>query len=129
METAFTRTRWLLGDAAMQRLEKAHVAIFGLGGVGSFAAEALGRSGIGALSLFDHDTVSITNLNRQLIATCETIGQRKVDVMQQRLGSINPHMRVQAHAVFTRRKTRMYSICAPLTTWSMPLIPYPASCC
>lgn len=100
METAFTRTRWLLGDAAMQRLEKAHVAIFGLGGVGSFAAEALGRSGIGALSLFDHDTVSITNLNRQLIATCETIGQRKVDVMQQRLGSINPHMRVQAHAVF-----------------------------
>lgn len=100
METAFTRTRWLLGDAAMQRLQRAHVAVFGLGGVGSFAAEALGRSGIGALSLFDHDTVSITNLNRQLIATRETIGRRKVDVMQQRLWAIDPHLRVEAHAVF-----------------------------
>lgn len=84
----------------MQRLQRAHVAVFGLGGVGSYAAEALGRSGIGALSLFDHDVVSLTNLNRQLIATRETIGQRKVDVMQRRLWSIDPQMRVTAHAVF-----------------------------
>lgn len=100
METAFTRTRWLLGDAAMQRLQRARVAVFGLGGVGSFAAEALGRSGVGALALFDHDTVSVTNLNRQLIATCETVGQRKVEVMQRRLWSIAPNMQVEAHAVF-----------------------------
>ena len=100
MQTAFTRTRWLLGDAAMQCLQDAHVAVFGLGGVGSFAAEALGRSGVGALSLFDHDTVSVTNLNRQLIATRQTIGQRKVDAMQQRLWSIDPHIRVTVHATF-----------------------------
>ena len=96
----FDRSRLLLGDEAMQILKDAHVAVFGLGGVGGHAAEGLCRSGVGALDLFDNDEVSLTNLNRQLIATQETIGMPKTEAMRQRLLSINPEMEVEARQLF-----------------------------
>ena len=100
MQSQFSRTELLLGSAAMERLQKARVAIFGLGGVGGYAAEALARSGIGTLDLFDHDTVSLTNLNRQILATHDTVGKLKVDAAKARILSINPHAVVNAHPVF-----------------------------
>ncbi len=96
----FSRTRMLLGVEAMERLKNARVAVFGIGGVGGCAAEALVRSGVGEIDIFDHDKVSVTNLNRQIIATCETIGRFKVDVMKERALSINPDVRVNAHKCF-----------------------------
>ena len=72
----YSRTEFLLGQEAMQKLKNSRIAIFGLGGVGGYAAEALARSGIGALDLIDHDTISITNLNRQILATRNTVGIR-----------------------------------------------------
>lgn len=100
METIFDRTRLLLGSAAMEKLKQSRVAVFGLGGVGGHAAEGLCRSGVGALDLFDNDEVSLTNLNRQLIATQETIGMPKTEAMRQRLLSINPEMQVEARQLF-----------------------------
>lgn len=90
----YIRTRMLLGDEAMQILQACHVAVFGVGGVGSYAAEALARSGIGALTIVDHDTVALSNLNRQLEATCETVGQSKVDAMASRIRSIAPDVKI-----------------------------------
>ena len=75
MADQYSRTRLLLGDEAIARLRNARVALFGLGGVGGYTAEALARSGIGALDLIDNDTISITNINRQLLATHSTVGQ------------------------------------------------------
>lgn len=86
----FLRTEMLLGRAAMERLFKAHVAVFGLGGVGSWCAEALARSGVGELTLVDHDQVGLTNLNRQAEALYSTLGQDKTEAMAQRLQDINP---------------------------------------
>ncbi len=100
MEMIFDRTRLLLGSAAMEKLKQSRVAVFGLGGVGGHAAEGLCRSGVGALDLFDNDEVSLTNLNRQLIATQETIGMPKTEAMRQRLLSINPEMQVEARQLF-----------------------------
>lgn len=100
METIFDRTRLLLGSAAMEKLKQSRVAVFGLGGVGGHAAEGLCRSGVGALELFDNDEVSLTNLNRQLIATQETIGMPKTEAMRQRLLSINPELQVEARQLF-----------------------------
>ena len=94
------RTQLLLGKAAMERLKNARVAVFGLGGVGGYTVEALARSGIGALDLFDHDTVSLTNLNRQLLATHATLGMYKADAAAARVGQIDPAIRVTAHKVF-----------------------------
>lgn len=96
----FSRSRMLLGDKAFEKLKKARVAVFGVGGVGSYVCEALARSGIGCLSLFDNDTISESNINRQIIALTETIGQPKVEVMKQRLKSINPDIDVDVHRVF-----------------------------
>ena len=90
MPDAFSRERMLLGEAAVQRLRESHVIVFGLGGVGSFAVEALARAGVGELTLVDHDTISITNLNRQLYALHSTLGRRKVDVARERVRDINP---------------------------------------
>ena len=84
------RSAMLLGDEAMEKLNKAHVAVFGLGGVGSWCAEALARSGIGKLSLIDRDTVGVSNINRQLIALSSTIGRPKAEVMAARIADINP---------------------------------------
>lgn len=99
-EHSFSRTEQLLGPTALARLAAARVAVFGIGGVGGYAAEALARSGVGALDLVDNDTVSITNLNRQIVALHSTIGQYKVDVMKARIADISPQTAVTAHRVF-----------------------------
>ena len=90
MLNQFSRTQLLLGEEAMDRLKKARVAVFGVGGVGGYVCEALVRSGVGAFDLIDDDKVCLTNLNRQIIATRKTVGQYKVDVMQNRMLEINP---------------------------------------
>ncbi len=94
------RTRFLLGAEAMDKLKNAHVAVFGLGGVGGYVVEALARSGVGALTLVDHDTISPTNLNRQILATQATLGQDKVAVAAQRVLNINPSIRVYPKKTF-----------------------------
>ena len=96
----FSRTEILLGSEAMERLAGARVAVFGIGGVGGHAVEALARSGVGALDLIDKDAVSITNLNRQMVATKSTVGRDKVDVMKERILDINPEARVYTHKCF-----------------------------
>lgn len=96
----FSRTRLLLGEAAIERLKGARVAVFGVGGVGGFACEALVRSGVGTFDLIDKDTVSLTNLNRQIIATTKTVGKYKVDVMKERMLEINPDVKVNTHPCF-----------------------------
>lgn len=100
MEDMFSRTRMLLGDAAMDRLSKARVAVFGVGGVGGHAVEALVRSGVGALDLIDSDRVAISNLNRQIVATRDTLGMLKVDAAKARILSINPDCRVTTWPIF-----------------------------
>lgn len=100
MENQFERTELLLGADAMKRLKNARVAVFGVGGVGGYAIEALVRSGVGTVDIFDNDTVSLTNLNRQIIADHDTLGQPKVEVMKKRALSINPYMTVNAHNCF-----------------------------
>ena len=87
------RLGMLLGDEAMERLGAAHVIVFGLGGVGSWCAEALARSGVGALTLIDHDEVGLTNLNRQVEATLSTLGVPKAQAMADRIADINPQCR------------------------------------
>lgn len=94
MQEAFLREEMLLGSAAMERLARAHVIIFGIGGVGSYVAEGLARAGVGALTLVDSDTVGESNLNRQLCALHSTIGQYKSDVMARRILDIHPDCRV-----------------------------------
>jgi tRNA A37 threonylcarbamoyladenosine dehydratase len=96
----FTRTEILLGQEALQKLNSSTVAIFGIGGVGGYAAEALARSGVGRLVLIDNDDVSLTNINRQIIATTKTVGCAKVDVMRDRIMEINPEARVVVHKTF-----------------------------
>lgn len=100
MDEKFSRAGMLLGEAAMDRLAKARVAVFGIGGVGGYTAEALARSGIGSLDLIDRDQVSISNINRQIIATVQTLGKYKVQVMQERILAINPQAQVQAYSCF-----------------------------
>ena len=100
MLNQFTRTELLIGEAAIKKLHSAHVAIFGIGGVGSFTVEALARSGVENLYLFDHDDVAISNINRQIIATHKTVGMIKVDAMKARVLEINPNANVQANKHF-----------------------------
>ena len=99
-EDIFARQRLLMGDAAMERLAQATVAVFGVGGVGSYVVEALARSGVGRLLLVDHDQVSPTNLNRQLIALHSTLGQRKVEAARERIRDINPAALVELYPQF-----------------------------
>ena len=103
---ALVRSEMLLGEAALRRLAGAHVAVFGIGGVGSYAAEALARSGVGELSLFDPDVVAPSNLNRQLVALHSTLGQHKAEVMRARVLDINPQARVHAHRLFYGAETQ-----------------------
>ena len=105
MLNEFSRTQILLGQSAMEALAGARVAVFGVGGVGSFAAEAIARAGIGAIDLFDDDKICLTNINRQLIALHSTIGQKKVEVMQARILDINPRCRVNAFECFYGAET------------------------
>ncbi len=100
MPNQFSRTQLLLGKDGMEKLHNAHVAVFGVGGVGGYVIEALVRSGVGKIDIFDNDTVSLTNLNRQIIATHDTIGRYKVDVMKERALSINPEIEVNAYNCF-----------------------------
>ena len=93
-QEAFLRTEMMLGEAAMERLWNSHVAVFGLGGVGSWAVEALARAGIGALTLVDHDEVGMTNLNRQLGALHSTLGMPKAEALAARVRDISPDCRV-----------------------------------
>ena len=99
MREQFIRTEMLLGAEALERLQNARVALFGLGGVGGYTLEALARSGVGQLDLIDNDTVSLSNLNRQILATYDTVGMRKVDAAKQRVLSINPACVVRTYAV------------------------------
>ena len=96
----FSRIQRLVGEDAMARLAAARVAVFGIGGVGGYVAEALARSGVGRLDLIDHDTVALSNLNRQIIALHSTVGERKVDVMARRIADINPGAEVRALPIF-----------------------------
>ncbi len=100
MEEQFIRTQMLLGSEAMNRLRNSRVAIFGIGGVGGYAAEALARSGIGAFDLIDMDMVSISNMNRQIIAAMSTVGRYKTEVMRDRILDINPQADVVVHNCF-----------------------------
>ena len=100
MLNSFSRTELLLGHPAMEALKHARVAVFGIGGVGGYACEALVRSGVGAFDLIDDDKVCLTNLNRQIIATRKTVGKYKVDVMRERMLEINPDCDVRVHKCF-----------------------------
>ena len=96
----YSRTELLLGSEAMKKLKNAKVAVFGLGGVGGYVVEALARSGVGALTLVDHDTISMTNINRQLLATRQTVGQQKAQAAAERAMSINPEMQIDVRCGF-----------------------------
>lgn len=96
----FQRTALLLGDEACDKIKNSKVIIFGVGGVGGYAAEALARSGVGSISLVDRDTVSITNINRQIIALSSTVGRYKTEVMKERILDINPEACVTVHNCF-----------------------------
>ena len=100
MLNQFSRTELLLGKEAMERLSRARVAVFGIGGVGGYTVEALVRSGVGAIDLIDDDKVCLTNLNRQIIATRSTVGKYKVEVMRDRILDINPDCKVEVHKCF-----------------------------
>ena len=100
MEDQFSRQRMLIGEEGMRILNRSRVAVFGLGGVGGYAVEALTRCGIGAIDLVDHDRFSLTNLNRQLHATHSTLGMLKTDAVRNRILEINPDCRVTVYPVF-----------------------------
>ena len=100
MDEKFSRTEMLIGNEGMEKLENAKVAIFGIGGVGSFVCEGLARSGIGNFILVDYDKIDESNINRQLIATVNTIGRYKVDLMKERILEINPNANVEVHKEF-----------------------------
>lgn len=96
----FSRSALLLGEDTIERLKEKRIAVFGIGGVGGYVVEALARTGIGHLDLIDNDTVSLTNINRQIIATHSTIGKYKVDVMKERCLDINPELDIQTYRLF-----------------------------
>lgn len=100
METQFSRTQMLLGSENMERLGRARVAVFGVGGVGGYVVEALARSGIGTLDLIDNDTVAVSNINRQIIALHSTVGKYKVDAARERVLDINPRAVVNCYKTF-----------------------------
>lgn len=99
-EEQFSRTALLVGEDGLDRLAGARVAVFGVGGVGGYVCEALARSGVGTLDIVDSDTVSISNLNRQIIAAVSSIGKYKVDVMKERIADISPDMKVNTYRCF-----------------------------
>lgn len=105
MNEQYSRSEMLFGSEALARLRKARVAVFGLGGVGGYAAEALARSGIGAMDLIDHDTVSISNLNRQIYALHSTVGRYKAEVAAERIADIDPSISVAVHNIFYTPET------------------------
>jgi len=105
MENQFTRTKMLIGDNGLEKLSNAHIAVFGIGGVGSYTTEALARVGIGKLDLIDNDVISVTNINRQIIALNSTIGKDKVEVAKERVLDINPNCEVKTYKSFFSPET------------------------
>ncbi len=105
MKEEFSREALLLGEDALERLEHSHVALFGVGGVGSYCAEALARSGVGEITLVDSDTVSLSNINRQLCALHSTVGLYKTDVCAERLRDINPNIKINIRHDFVLPET------------------------
>lgn len=122
MEEWLQRTEMLVGKEAVERLQRAHVAIFGIGGVGGYVAEALARSGVGCFDLIDKDVVSVTNINRQIIATTKTLGQYKTEVMRERIQEINPKAAVFVHNLFFCRRPKNNLILADMIMLWMRLI-------
>ncbi len=106
MLNQFSRTELLYGAEAMEKLAASRVAVFGIGGVGGYVVEALARSGVGALDLIDNDKVSLTNINRQIIATTKTIGEYKVEVAEKRISEINPECIVKTYKTFFLPETQ-----------------------
>lgn len=100
MTEQFSRTEILIGSEAMDRLAHSRVAVFGVGGVGGYVCEALARSGVGALDLIDNDTVCLSNINRQIIATHKSVGKQKTEAMKERILDINPDAKVRVHPCF-----------------------------
>lgn len=105
METQYSRTELLIGTDNLQKLKNARVAVFGIGGVGGYAVEGLARTGIGKIDLIDKDNVSITNLNRQIIATQKTIGNSKTEAAKERILNINPEIEIKTHNLFYNSDT------------------------
>ena len=105
METQFSRTELLVGIEGIEKLRAAHIAVFGIGGVGGYVVEALVRSGIGAIDLIDNDKVVLSNLNRQIIATHSSIGKYKVDAAEERIHDINPNCKVYKYKTFFTPET------------------------
>ncbi len=106
MDQWFCRTEMLIGEEALEKLKRARVAVFGLGGVGGFVVEALARSSVGNLDLIDNDTVAPSNINRQLIALRETIGREKTAVMRERVLQINPECKIKTYNTFFLPETK-----------------------
>ena len=100
MKEEFTRTAMLIGEENVEKISSCHIAVFGLGGVGGYVTEALARCGVGEFDLIDNDTVNISNINRQIIATHDTLGRFKTEVMRERILSINPDAKVTVHNTF-----------------------------
>lgn len=100
MQEQFVRTALLLGEEGIDKLSRSKVAVFGIGGVGGFTVEALARSGVGYFLLVDNDKVALSNLNRQIIATLDTVGRYKTQVMKERILSINPQAAVETRECF-----------------------------
>lgn len=105
IQEQFLRTQMLLGTEALERLQCARVAVFGIGGVGGYTVEALARSGVGQLDLIDNDTVSVSNINRQILATHSTVGMPKVEAARRRILDINPDCTVRTYPVFYTPET------------------------
>jgi len=105
MHEQFLRTQMLLGTEAVEKLQRAWVAVFGIGGVGGYTVEALARSGVGQIDVIDNDTVSVSNINRQILATHSTVGLPKVEAARRRILDINPECVVRVHQVFYTPET------------------------
>ena len=108
MLNKFSRCEILIGKDALQKLQKSRVAVFGVGGVGGYVVESLIRSGLGAIDLIDNDKVSITNINRQIIATTKTLGEYKVDIMKDRILEINPDVKVETYKTFFLPENKLF---------------------
>lgn len=105
MNNQFLRTEMLIGKDAVEKLNNSRVAVFGVGGVGGYVVEALSRTGVGNIDIIDNDTISVSNLNRQIIALNSTVGKNKVDVLKARLLDINPNLKVETYKCFFTRNT------------------------
>ena len=108
MENQFSRTELVIGKEAVEKLKNSKVVVFGVGGVGSYVVEGLARAGIGSFVIIDNDEVSVSNINRQLIATYKTVGIAKVDVVKERILDINPDAKVEVFKEFVTKESRDY---------------------